>query len=109
VDEIGELELQVRDFVRNPSSLGYNAMSSRRFGSAKFIAYPQDHEPRHVHGFTGEIEVVVDLQDDGTVRLADRADAIRPSHAKRSDVRKVLNVAARHFAELVELWEKMHA
>jgi hypothetical protein len=84
-------------------------MSSRRFGSAKFIAYPQDHEPRHVHGLTGDIEVIVDLHDDGTVRLAGRVDAIRPSHAKRSDVRKVLNVAARHFAELVELWEKMHA
>ncbi|HEX9118992.1 MAG TPA: hypothetical protein VF840_00480 [Terriglobales bacterium] len=41
--------------------------------------------------------------------MADRVDAIRPSNAKRSDVRKVLNVAARHFEELLELWEKMHA
>ena len=84
-------------------------MSSRRFGSTRFVAYPQDHEPRHIHGFTGEIEVIVDLREDGKVALAGRVDAIRPSHAKRSDVRKVLNVAARHFAELVELWEKMHA
>lgn len=84
-------------------------MSSRRFGSTRFVVYPQDHEPRHVHGFTGEIEVIVDLREDGTVALADRVDAIRPSNAKRSDVRKVLNVAARHFEELLELWEKMHA
>jgi hypothetical protein len=84
-------------------------MSSRRFGSTRFVAYPQDHDPRHVHGFAGEIKVIVDLRENGTVALADRGDAIRPSNAKRSDVRKVLNVAARHFEELLELWEGMHA
>jgi hypothetical protein len=84
-------------------------LASLSFGTVFFIAYPQDHEPRHVHGFTGETEVIVDLGIDGNVTLADRADCIRPGNAKRSDVRKILRAAAKHFDELVSLWEKMHA
>jgi hypothetical protein len=74
-----------------------------------FVVYPQDHEPRHVHGFAGETEVIVDLGSDGNVALADRADRIRPGNAKRSDVRKILTTAAEHFDALVLLWERMHA
>lgn len=84
-------------------------MASLRFGSVLFIAYPQDHEPRHVHGFTAETEVIVDLGINGDVGLADRSDCIRPGNAKRSDVRKILIAAAEYFDELVSLWEKMHA
>lgn len=83
-------------------------MASRRFGKVLFIAYPQDHEPRHVHGFAGEAEVIVDLRFDGDVTLADRPDCLRPPNAKRSDVRAILRSAARHFDELVALWERMH-
>ena len=74
----------------------------------RFVAYPQDHEPRHVHGFTGEIEVIVDIREDRTVDLADRDDAVRPANAKKSDIRAVLKKAAEHFDELVALWEEMH-
>jgi hypothetical protein len=84
-------------------------VSSRRFGSARFVAYPQDHEPRHVHAFIGEAEVIIDLREDGFVALAGRPDAIRPGKAKRSDVRRALTLAAEHFEHLVELWEEMHA
>jgi hypothetical protein len=83
-------------------------VSSRRFENVRFVAYPQDHEPRHVHGFLGETEVIVDLLLDGNVDLADRKDAIRPANAKKSDIRKILDQAAEHFGELVELWKEMH-
>jgi uncharacterized protein DUF4160 len=83
-------------------------VSSERFGGALFVAYPQDHEPRHVHAFVGETEVIVDLRQDESVALAHRSDAIRPANAKRSDVRKALALAAEYFDELVELWEEMH-
>lgn len=83
-------------------------MSSLRCGNARFVAYPQDHEPRHVHGFLGETEVVVDLKENGTVELANRKDSIRPGNAKRSDVQGILTKAAEHFEELVTLWEEMH-
>lgn len=83
-------------------------MASVRLSGVLFVAYPQDHVPRHVHGFVEEAEVIVDLRSDNTVALAGRADAIRPGNAKRSSVRRVLQVAAEHFDELVRLWEKMH-
>ena len=74
----------------------------------RFAAYPQDHEPCHVHGFLGETEVIVDLLQDGNVDLASRKDAVRPANAKKSDIRKILDKAATHFEELVALWEEMH-
>jgi hypothetical protein len=74
-----------------------------------FRVYPQDHEPRHVHGFVGNTEVIVNLGRDGTIRLADRDDCVRPGNAKRSDVRKILGAAGHCFEELVTLREKMHA
>ena len=84
-------------------------MTSRRFGSVLFAAYPQDHIPRHVQGFIAHTEVIVDLRHDGTVAIANRRDAVRPGNAKRSDIRRILNAAADHFEELVALWERMHA
>jgi hypothetical protein len=83
-------------------------VSSLRFGGVLFVAYSNDHLPRHVHGFTGDTEAIVDLRMDGTVALAERNDAIRPANAKRRDVKKILNAAALHFEELAALWEAIH-
>jgi hypothetical protein len=83
-------------------------MGSLRFDGVRFTAYTMDHAPRHVHGFYAEIEVIVDLRQDGTVALAKRTDTIRPSNGSKADVRHVLMVAARHFDELALLWEKHH-
>jgi hypothetical protein len=74
----------------------------------RFTAYTMDHEPRHVHAFYGDIEVIADLRVDGKVALANRTDSIRPSNGSKSDVRHVLTTAAAHFDELVSLWEKHH-
>jgi hypothetical protein len=89
--------------------LGYDGrVGSLKFEGVLFVAYSNDHAPRHVHGFAGETEVIVDLRLNGTVAISKRNDAIRPSDAKRSDVKKILNVAALHFEELAELWEEIH-
>ena len=80
-------------------------MTSLLFGGVLFVAYSNDRWPRHVHGFTGDTEAIVDLRMDGTVALAERNDAIRPANAKRRDVKKILNAAALHFEELAALWE----
>ena len=80
-------------------------MVSLRVGGVRFVAYSNDHPPRHVHGFAGETEAIVDLRFDGTVALTRRDDAIRPANAKRSDVRKILRAAAEHFEKLAALWE----
>lgn len=86
-------------------------MGSLRFDGVRFVAYPQDHEPRHVHGFYAETELIVDLLPGPprSVAKAKRRDAIRPGNAKRNDVKYVLQVAAAHFDELVTLWEEAHA
>lgn len=80
-------------------------MVSSRFQGVLFKAYPDDHHPRHVHGFYGEVQVIVELRLD-SVALANRKDAIRPGNAKRAHVRHVLNVAGMNFEELVALWEE---
>jgi hypothetical protein len=81
-------------------------MTTVRVGEVRFRVYPQDHVPRHVHGFIGRGEVIVDLRADGSVALADRADAVR--RVRRAEVRKVLAAAARTFDRLAAAWEAMH-
>lgn len=83
-------------------------MGSIRFDGVRFVAYSMDHEPRHVHGFYAEVEVVTDLRPDGTVGLANSTDAIRPGNGSKADVRHGLTVAANHFDERTALWEKQH-
>ena len=74
----------------------------------RFAVFPNDHPPRHVHGSYAEVVVVVDLLADGGVKVAKRANAIRPGNASEADIRHVLSVTAKHFNELVALWEKHH-
>jgi hypothetical protein len=85
-------------------------VGSIRFDGVRFIAYPQDHEPCHVHGFYAEIEVIVELRATPVreVRLANRVDAVRPGHAKRADAKYILQVAAEHLEELIQLWRQAH-
>lgn len=83
-------------------------MGSIRFDGVRFVVYPNDHEPRHVHGFYAEVEVIVDLLADGAVALANRRDAIRPRDASKADIRHVLQTAAANFEELAALWEGLH-
>jgi Domain of unknown function (DUF4160) len=73
----------------------------------RFCAYPNDHQPRHVHGMYEDVVVIVSLLENA-VRLADRSDAIRPAGAKKSAVRKILNAAADRHEDLIALWEKAH-
>jgi Domain of unknown function (DUF4160) len=82
-------------------------VASIRLDGVRFAVYSNDHPPRHVHGFLGETEVIVNLLQDGSVGLAERSDVIRPSNAKRSDVRRILQIAAEHFELLAALWERV--
>jgi hypothetical protein len=89
--------------------LGYDDFAgSLQIDGIQFVAYSNDHPPRHVHGFIGETEVIVNLRADGDVALASRKDAIRPSGAKRSEVKKILTAAAQNFERLVALCEGIH-
>ena len=83
-------------------------MSSLRLDGVLFSVYPNDHLPRHVHAYFGSISAIVEIRADRTVVLADRKDATSPRNAKRSSVKKMLDVAAENFDELWALWEEMH-
>ena len=82
-------------------------MSSKTFECVCFCVYSNDHAPRHVHALIGETRVIIDLLADG-VRIAERGRPFTPPNAPRSDLRKAIDVAAKHFDELVQLWESMH-
>lgn len=75
-------------------------------GEVRFRVYPQDHHPRHVHGFIGSGEAIIDLKADGTVDLAKRDD--NNCGLTRSEIRKVLDAAVQAFNALADLWERMH-
>jgi len=83
-------------------------VGSKTYDGVQFFVYVKDHGPSHVHGFYGEVEVIVDLLADGKVRQSDRWDAVMPPNGKRSDIRRILRMAAANAAELNELWEKTH-
>ena len=83
-------------------------MSSITFEGVYFQAYPDDHPPAHVHGFYGDVEVIVELLA-ADVQLSKRRRNVRPPDAKVSDVAHVLDVAADHVHSLWRLWEEMHA
>ena len=97
------------NFLDKTKRMGYCVpVSSLKFGGVTFRIYPQDHKPRHVHGEYANTEVVVALQADHTVVLADRPDRVKPRNAKVSHIKKILATAAEHFDELVSEWEKNH-
>ncbi|MDQ2681030.1 MAG: DUF4160 domain-containing protein [Candidatus Eremiobacteraeota bacterium] len=82
-------------------------MGSKRFDGVLFQIYPRDHPPRHVHARYGDAIAILEIDDEGVVRLAKRKDAIMPPNAKASDIRKILNTALANVEPLIELWEKM--
>jgi hypothetical protein len=77
-------------------------VSTIRVGEVRFRVYPWDHIPRHVHGFVGSGQVIVDLLDDGSVALV-RRNAIR--RATRTEVRRVMAAAAAAFNRLADASE----
>ena len=79
-----------------------------RLRGVKFEAYSGDHEPMHVHATYGEVEVLVEFDED-SVWIARRHDAIRPRSGKRSHVRHILDVAADAVETFVLLWKEAHA
>ena len=83
-------------------------MGSKTFDGVCFSAYADDHLPARVHGKYAGTEVLVELLPGGKVIQSRRSDAIRPLDAKRSDVRRILSLAAMHSTELHDIWEKIH-
>lgn len=82
-------------------------MGSKTFDGVGFVAFSHDHPPAHVHGRYAGVEVVVELGVN-EVRFARRRDHTRPANAKKSDVKRIMTVAAKYRDELQALWEATH-
>ena len=52
--------------------------------------------------------MILDLLPDGRVIQSDRSRAVVPANAKRSDVRRIIEIAEKHGPELLALWESVH-
>jgi hypothetical protein len=83
-------------------------VGSKTFDGVRFMAYPADHDPPHVHATTAGVILVLVLLADGGVGLAERKDAISPGNAPRNVVARIQRVAAENVGELWALWEKVH-
>jgi len=83
-------------------------LSSLQFAGVRFSLYPDDHLPLHVHASYAGVRAILELHADGSVTLARRYRSVQPMNASRSDVRKILRTANRHFASIIAAWETMH-
>jgi hypothetical protein len=83
-------------------------VGSETYDGVWFTSYSHDHPPPHVHGQTAGIEVVIDLLPNGKVVKSRRTNSVKPINAKRSDIRRILAVAATHVSDLQKLWERTH-
>jgi hypothetical protein len=81
-------------------------VGSISFDGVSFRIYVFDHLPPHAHGVYGSTLVVVELGDAENVSI--RPGSIQPNNAKRSDVRRIVDMAVEHYDELMRMWEATH-
>jgi hypothetical protein len=74
-----------------------------RIGGLRFVIWPNDHDPAHVHVFSAEGEAKIALgAPNGHPRL------IENRRMKRSDLSKALKGVSEHRLLLMEKWSKFH-
>ncbi len=71
-----------------------------RVGGLRFVVYPNDHPPAHVHVLGPGWVVVVNLQG------PEVREVIGP--CARHDARRVLDFAVEHREVLLEAWRRFH-
>jgi hypothetical protein len=82
-------------------------VGSKTYEGVRFVAWSNDHDPPHIHGYYAGVELIIELDLQArTVRASDRKKNPRPRNAKKSDVAYILLTAAKYFDTLVTLWEE---
>ena len=71
-----------------------------RVGGLRFVVYPNDHLPAHVHVFGPGWAVVVNLHG------PEVREVVGP--CGRPDARRVLDLAAEHGSALRDAWRRFH-
>lgn len=71
-----------------------------RASGLRFVVYPNDHPPAHVHVIGPGWVVVVNLHG------PEVREVVGP--CVKSDARRVLDLAGEHCAALLEAWSRFH-
>jgi Domain of unknown function (DUF4160) len=74
-----------------------------RIGGLRFVIWPNDHAPPHVHVFSAEAEAKIDLgEPNGYPRL------IENRRMKKHDLAKALQGVFEHRSMLLQKWSEFH-
>ena len=74
-----------------------------RIDGLRYVIWPNEHAPPHVHVFSAEAEAKIDLGvDDGNPRLVDNR------RMTKSDLAKALRAVFEHRTMLVQKWSEIH-
>jgi hypothetical protein len=74
-----------------------------RIGGLRFVIWPNDHSPPHVHVFSADAEAKIDLgAPDGTPRL------IENRRMKHQDLAVALKGTLENQAMLLRRWSEIH-
>ena len=69
----------------------------------RFVIWPNDHAPAHVHVFSAEAEAKIELGEEGGYpRLVDNR------RMKRVDLAKALKAVFEHRTMLMQKWSEIH-
>lgn len=74
-----------------------------KIGGFRFIIWPADHEPPHVHAFKGGGEAKITLGDKEC-----RPSFVTIAGLTKPDARKAWEIVAEHQKVLLKAWEKIH-
>jgi hypothetical protein len=74
-----------------------------RIDGLKFVIWPNDHAPPHVHVFSAEAHATIGLgEQDGYPRL------IENQRMKKADLAKALKAVFNHRLALMRKWSEFH-
>ncbi len=74
-----------------------------RTGSIRFVMWPNDHSPAHVHAIAGDAEATIELGGHGV-----HPRLIMNCGMKRADLADALRAVYEHQAALLERWRAIH-
>lgn len=66
----------------------------------RFVIYPNDHEPAHVHVYVGRAN--------GKINLAGRAEVVNVKGMTRAELSKALDVVATNRLLFLSEWRRIH-
>ena len=74
-----------------------------RIGGLRFVIWPNDHDPPHVHVFSADAEAKIAIGS-----LGKRPRLLENRRMKRADLAVALRAVSEHQAMLFQKWSEIH-